>query len=99
MTQRELWLRIHLVVALALELVFLSEVLPYLAMYSTAEAQVWKQFWVACAAVFVMFTIWPALRWGGLWLRIGGLLLCVLPLLLLAWVVMDHFDLYPRWLR
>jgi hypothetical protein len=82
-----------------LELVFLVFIAPECAKYRTYEKWVWQEFWLSCGAVLVLYTIWPALRWGSIWLRLGGSVLCVLPVWVLAYVVMEHFDLLPLWLE
>jgi hypothetical protein len=97
MTGHRWWLWVHLTVALAVEFVFLAFILPACARDSAYETEVWKDFGVASGAVVVIYLIWPALRWGGIWLRLGGLMLCFLPAWTIAWVLLQHFELVPRW--
>ena len=97
MKQPRAWLWIRLGAALVIEFVFLAVILPECVRDSTYGAEVWKDFGVASGAVLVIYTIWPALRWGSLWIRLSGFVLCLIPVWVLGWVVMQHFDFVPRW--
>lgn len=91
------WLFARLLVAVGLEAIFLAFILPWCVKDSTYQADVWKDFFVACGAVLVIYLIWPVFRTDGIWLRFVALALCFLPGWLLVWVVLQHFDLVPRW--
>lgn len=93
--KRLLWMR--LAASFAVETLFMALVLPAFARDSTYVEEVWKDFGTATGAVLVLYLIWPVLRWGGWQLRIGGAVLCFLPLWIIAWVILQHFDLVPRW--
>jgi hypothetical protein len=97
MMRKNYWPLTRLVFALVLEAVFLGFILPWCVKDSTYQADVWKDFFVACAAVLVIYLIWPVFRNGGTWLRFVALALCFLPAWLLVWVILQHFDLVPRW--
>jgi len=97
MTGRHLWLWVHLTVVLAVEFVFLAFILPACAKDCTYVTEVWKDFGVASGAVLLIYLIWPALVWGGIGLRLVGLMLCFLPAWTIGWVLLQHFELVPRW--
>jgi len=63
--------------------------LDRMARYSTYEAQVWARFWLASTSAVSLCLVWPVLRRGGLWPRVGAVLLCILPCCVLCWVVAD----------
>src|SRR4051812_22165269 len=86
-------------VAFVLDLGLVIFGLDRMARYSTWEAQVWAEFWLALTSVIPIVVLWPVVRYGSLWLRLGASLLYVLPLLVLSWVLPSHFGLMPRWLR
>ena len=90
-------LRVRLAAALVVEAVFMAFVLPAFARDSTYVEEVWKDFGTTSGAVIVLYVIWPVLRTGGWTLRIGGAVLCFLPLWVLGWVILQHFELVPRW--
>jgi len=97
MTRKTCWLLARLVVALGVEVVFMALILPWCVKDSTCEADVWKDFFVSCGSVLILYLIWPAFRIGGTWLRIVAVTLCLLPAWLLIWVVLQHFEFLPRW--
>ena len=87
----------RLVFALGLEVVFMAFILPRCVKDSTYQAEVWEDFVVACGAVLVIYLLWPVFRDGGWWLRVVVLALSFLPAWLLVWVILQHFELVPRW--
>jgi hypothetical protein len=97
MTRQKCWLSARLAVALCLEVLFLAFVLPWCVKDVTYRAEVWKDFFVGCGAVLVLYAIWPVFRAGGTCLKILAMGLCLFPVWLLGWVIMQHFDLVPRW--
>jgi hypothetical protein len=74
---------------------FLMFILPAFARFTTNEQKVWNDFWSSSGAVLVLYTLWPPLRWGSLCLRLGGVVLCLLPLWILVWVIMERFGIHP----
>jgi len=79
----------RLCIALLLNLSLCIFGLDRMARYSTYEAQVWARFWLVSASAVSIFLLWPILRRGGLWPRVGAVLLCILPCFILGWVVVD----------
>jgi hypothetical protein len=79
----------RLCIALLLNMGLFIFGLDRMARYSTYEAQVWTRFCLAGTSAVSIFLVWPVLRWGGLWPRVGAVLLCTLPCCVLGWVVVD----------
>ncbi|HVV70112.1 MAG TPA: hypothetical protein VHI52_01155, partial [Verrucomicrobiae bacterium] len=71
--------------------------LPAFAGNSTYAQEVWKDFGTASGAVLLLALLWPILRDGGWKPRVGAATLCILPLWVLGWVILQHFDFVPRW--
>src|SRR5437588_7506339 len=85
-------------VALVFDLGLLIFGLDRMARYSTWEAQVWADFWLAVTSVIPIIILWPIVRHGRFWSRLGATLLCIFPLLVLGWAFADHFHFMPQWL-
>jgi len=84
--------QIRLVIAGGLNLVLLLWGLDRLCKYSTWEAQMWFDFWLAVVSSIPLVALWPVLWRGRWWPRIAGALLCLFPLLTLYAAVADHFQ-------
>src|SRR4051794_29336537 len=82
---------IRFVVPFLSVLLLLFFALPWMAVYSSYEAQVWKQFWLASASVGCLAILWASLRRGGVWLRALSGLLAIVPCFILYWALSDHF--------
>jgi hypothetical protein len=83
-------IQVRLVFAGGLNLLLFSWGLDRLGKYSTEEAQAWAHFWLAGTSVLVFAMVWPILRRGSAWLRVGSVLLSVLPIWVLFWVAVDY---------
>jgi hypothetical protein len=79
----------RLCIALLLNLGLFIFGLDRMARSSTYEGQVWAHFWLASTSAISIFLLWPVLCRGGLWPRVGTVLLCILPCCVLGWVVVD----------
>jgi len=73
--QHTLGFQVRLVIAGGLNLLLLLWGLDRMAKYSTEEAQAWKHFWLAGSSFLVLALVWPMIRRGNAWLRLGGALL------------------------
>ena len=93
--QRELTLgfQVRLVIAGGLNLLLFLWGLGRMARYSTERAQAWTHFCLAGMSFLVFALLWPILRRGNAWLRLGTALLWVLPILVLTWVAVDYLHL------
>lgn len=101
MTERLPTHPIRYLIPVASVFLLLCFALPQIAVYRSYETQIWKQFWLANAAVACLAVLWFSFRLGGVWLRRLVALLALVPLLVLYWALSDHFDwhiILNRWL-
>ena len=82
--------QVRLVVAGGLNLLFFLLGLDWVARYSTEEAEAWKHFWLAGASFLVLVLLWPILRRGNAYLRLGSGLLAIPPIWVLFWTELDY---------
>ena len=59
--------------------------------YKSEDAQVWKQFRLACFAAVTLVLLFPLFKRRIAWLQVIAICLAVLPLLVLCWAIIAHF--------
>jgi hypothetical protein len=93
MAKQTAYMPARFIAAVVLQLGVLVFGLPRAARYSTFEAQVWVDFWIALISVISIIVLWPIVRRGRPWPWLGACVLCLFPCLTLFWALADRFDL------